>query len=543
MGGTPWVFAGLVAGAWELRDPLAPATLPSPGIAEAQVPLAWYDSASVAVGEGAAWTGFGAGLAVARGTLHPPDGDKPRAVFTSMSGTDGVDRNGVLLTHGNAERWVRIGAIAGSRGGLGALDIAADHLWTLAASRRAGAHVLEVGFAQRGMGESQRVGEAESGRGESGRVAWGWAAHGDSLAAAFARGYDHRAVGLIGLEPQANVPIQSRRDASERTLEIGAFRRSGGRVYGLRVLQSAARTSAVDDYPDGSGRQLEWTTRSLWFAASHTRPLGGGELEVALGAGHTPAADRAIERNPLAPSVAWSVDQGRQRVRVFAERIVDPVWSDLADGVRPFLQHTWTGGFSTDMGRGGPFGASVLALAGRTANRATLFRNPIRSVSLGVGLTEDAHRYNFLLLQGRFVARGKAGGFDASGFALARGNSSSQPRVDPALGGTAGLEGAGRVFAGDLGVRLRAEASYVGVRESDTRVLAPTGFPLEETLPGYMTFSATATLTLGDATIVLRGEGLEGVTHPLTWVDYATGTFARTGGRELRAEVVWPLFN
>jgi hypothetical protein len=230
-------------------------------------------------------------------------------------------------------------------------------------------------------------------------------------------------------------------------------------------------------------------------------------------------------------------------VRVFFERVVDPVWSDLSPSVRSFLQHTWTGGFEAEAGRGSPATGSIRLLAGRTANRATQFRNPIRAASLVVGQEPDGHRYNFLMLESALAARWRAVALDATGFALARGHSAAQPRVDPSLGGRAGAGGAFKLFEGDLRVRLRVQAAYVGVRETDTRVLSREGLSTDAVLPGYSTYSATASLTLGDATIVLRGDGLEGVRHPLTWFDYGAERIALDGGRQFRAEVTWPLFN
>ena len=542
-GGTPWVYAGLAVGGFELRDPLAPARLPAPGIAEAQVPLAWYDSATVVVGEGAAERGFGAGLAVASGWMRPPDGGNPRAVFTGISGAHGLDRNGVLITRGDPDNWMRIGAIGGKRGAIGTLNKAGEHLWCVSAGRRRGAQGIDVSFVQRGMGEAQTVGAGESGRGQAGTAGWAWGRNGDSLGVRFARGFDSRAYFLVGADAGAGSPFSSRRSSSERTLDVLAHRQRGDTGYGLHIERSVSVVTQGSSFGDGSYALARWSTQTLWLAATHTRPLRAGILALSLGLGRDPTMARAADRNVVAPAVTWHLDQGSQRVRVFFERVVDPVWSDLDRDFAPFLQHTWTGGFGADAGIGAPASASLNLLAGRTANRATMFRNPIRAEELGVGLRADGHRYNFLALQPAVSARWRRLVLDASGFALANGHSSAQPRVDPALGGQAGAGGGFSLFTGDLGVKLRAQAAYIGARESDTRVLDRNGLSTDATLPGYATFSATATMTFGDATIVIRGDGLEGRRHALTWFDYVHEGIALDGGRQLRAEVVWPLFN
>ena len=60
--GLPMSWMGLIAGGVRYRDGLLPAFAPWPGLDEVASPLAWYDSAAVAVGEDAAWNGFSASL-------------------------------------------------------------------------------------------------------------------------------------------------------------------------------------------------------------------------------------------------------------------------------------------------------------------------------------------------------------------------------------------------------------------------------------------------------------------------------------------------
>ena len=82
----------------------------------------------------------------------------------------------------------------------------------------------------------------------------------------------------------------------------------------------------------------------------------------------------------------------------------------------------------------------------------------------------------------------------------------------------------------------------MGARETDTRYeVLPTAV-----LPGYGTYSLTAAVTLGDATMTLCIDGLENERHPETWADISQpgGTvLARDSGRQYRFELVWPLFN
>jgi hypothetical protein len=542
-GGPAWTFAGFTVGGWELQDPFAPATLPVPGVAEAQAPLAWYDSATVSIGEGAAWSGFGAGLAVARGILSTPDPERPRAVFTAVSGEHGLDRNGIVLAHGGSDFWLRAGVVSGKRGTVGELSAEGDHLWTAAAGRRLGWHTFELRFAQRGMGELETLrdqlgetvgGMGEGARGRAGTIGWGWSTHGDSIAARYSRGFDARDMNVADVELD---PLAIQRIASQRTYELTARRARAEKSWSVRLAHDVADVGQWTAFFDAPPEQVRWRTETTWLATSHERPFGEGRLTATLGYGHDPTMQNVRDRDVLAPALEWHAEQGRRSVRAFFERVVDPVWSDIAPSVPAFLQHTWTGGFGAEAGRGTANRASFDLVAGRTASRATMFRYPIRATALRVGIGEDDRRYDFLMTQTSLAARWRALSFDARGFALAGGRTSAQPRVDPALGGAAGAGGAFRLFSGDLGVRLHARAAYVGARETDTRIGS------EAVLPGYGTYSASATLTLGDATIVLIGDNLENVRHELPWLVYPALTLARDGGRQIRAEMTWPLFN
>jgi len=532
--GLPAVFAGHAAGGFELRDPLAPGARPAPGVAEAQAPLAWYDSAAVVVGEGAAWRGFGAAIVAAEPVLAAPAGRTPRSVWTVVSGDAGIDRNGIFVARGDERSWVRGGAVAGERGGLGDLDRAGEHLWTVSAGARRGPHVLEAGFAQRGAAERQRVGAADAARGESGFARWAWSDSAHSLGVRVSRGHDER-------ESFASDPLvlyeDGRREAQSNAAELSGWSRRGRAELGARLEVREGRV--VRAYAGVATDR--WRERSAWAAVRAILPAGPGRLEAQLGGGRHDAAARKAERWQLAPSLSWRAGVAPRSLRLFAERVVHPVWSDLAPDAVPFVQDTWLGGAEARATRG-TARAGALVVAGRTGARATLVRFPVRDAALRAGWQPEAARSSFALASAEAAGAWRALVADASGFVLARDGDGAQGRVDPSVGGTMGLGAAFRLFAGDFGVRLRGEVAWVGQRRSDTRTAS---LP-DATLPGYATFAAGAEMTLGDATIVLRADGLEDVAHEHTWADLGDAPeirLARSRGRTFRFELTWPLFN
>jgi hypothetical protein len=533
----PWTLAGLTAGSWRLDDPLAPATLPDPGVPEAQAPMAWYDSAAVIVGEDAAWSGYGAGLATARGFVRAPGGRRPRAMFSIVSGTQGLDRNAIFITRGERKSWFRGGALGDQRGGVGDLGTAGAHLWTLATGMARGRYTLDAGFAQRGMGESQNAGVGESARGQCGYAGWSVRGDRDSLALRVSRGMDGR-----DLFPVGSLAVGVRRDAQENAVDAELWHLGSAGAVALRLAVRSARVIRVFG-PETRLPRQEWTTRSAWLSARAVRPLAGGALDLQLGAGR----DRSAGASSLVPGASWRVAQGSRSVRVFAERALVPVWSDLEQGGAPFTQDTWLGGFETAAGRADASSGSLVLVAGSTGSRATQLRYPIRGESQLLGWRQDLRAYRFMLLQGSAGARWGALGGDATGYALARPRAASQPRVDPGLGARAGLEGRFALFTGDLGVRLRVEGSYVGARETDARQVDLLDNPIPEVmLPAFVSLALGATLTIGDATIVLRGDRVGGVRRPESWTDpyqYPEYAYARDAGPAWRAEVTWPLFN
>jgi hypothetical protein len=537
--GQPWVFAGLAAGSFEMHDPFAASGLPEPGVPEAQAPLAWYDSATVVVGEGAAWRGFGAALACGQGFISIPAGTKPRSVWTAVTGSAAIDQNGLYIARGDERSWLRGGAIAGSRGAIGSLDLEGSHLWAVTGGMKRGVHAFEGSFAQRGVGERQTVGFGESGRGVSGAVKWAWSDGAHGVSARLARGRDERASTGVG---GVYIP-ELRREAQANTAETEAWVKRGQQEWGARA--ELRGQSAVNAYSPGEFRR-EWNDHAFWAAARHARPLGPGRLELQLGGGRTSAPARSEERLQLAPGAAWRFASGGRSLRLYAERTVNPVWSDLVDGVPAFVQDTWVGG--AEGGAEAPGGWLRLhVFGGTTGNRAVLMRYPVRAMSYRVdnqwGWERDASRYTFGLAQSEAGVRWHALGAEATGFVLARDGDVLQGRVDPSVGATGALTAQFRLFTNDLGVRMRSEVAWVGPRFSDGRGGI---YFADRTIDGYATVSAWLELTLGDAIIALRGDNLQDVRHEQTWLDVATYPdyqLALGAGQTFRFELVWPFFN
>lgn len=529
------MFAGLASGGFSLRDPLTPAALPYPGVAEAQAQLAWYDSANVVIGEGGAWHGFGAAVASAEPVLVKLEKREAHTVWTVVNGSESIDRNAISFARGDRRSWVRAATVSSRRAAVGDLGSAGNHMWNVLLGGRRGAHALEGSFSQRGSAESQLVGLADASKGQSGYGKWEWSDSTSTVMLRYSRGRDERE--SFASSAAISYPY-GRREAQANVAEAQASTIRGSAEYSVRI---EARESHVERRIDTSQVRTRWAERALWAAARASRPLGPGRLELQLGGGHNDAPELTEERMQLVPGVAWRVSNGTRMLRLFAERTVNPVWSDLAPGTPAFMQDTWTGGVEAHTS-GTHARAGMLLMAGSTGARAALLRFPIRDAALRLGWEREPERYEFALSSAEAAASWKWLGADASGFLLARQGDVIQSRVDPSVGGTAGVSAAFRMFADDLGVRLRGGAAWIGPRDTETRVPS---FG-DVSLPGYATFSASVEFTLGDATIRLLADGLEGERHDQTWVD--PGSFpdlrlARTAGRIGRFELVWPLFN
>lgn len=530
--GMPWTIAGLTMGAWSVEDPFTVAAVP-PGIPEAQAPLAWYDSTRIVMGEGAAWRGFGAPVASAEGSLRPPGGSKPRAVYSMASGDGGLERNGILVSRGDERSWLHAGAVAGKRSGSGAMGPAGDHLWAVTSGARRGDHIFSGSFSQRGLGESLRNSDAtfgETARGTGGRLGWEWSREGRRAGLSLERSQDIR-TSFAPYFPS----LYSRRDAWRNGATLTLGREIGTRSldWKLSWSESYARRVFLSS--------LDWEAwdHTAWSAVRVKSPLAGGTAEAALGGGFDGAMARKSERWQLAPSFVWRREWDATRVRLFGERTLNPVWADLTVPAlqAPFMQDCWVGG--AEAGRGAMV-ASVMG--GRVGGRATLLRYPIRDVPLrGLSWQADPSAYGFLLAQASGDWNWRVLGADARGYLLARDASPRQPNVDPGVGGAFGISSAYRLFGGDIGGRMRLEAAWVGERHTDARDSRFEDIPLA----GYATFAASASAKVGDVTLLFRLDGLEQEPHPQTWLDPAFDepTLARDSGRRFRFELSWPLFN
>ncbi len=520
--GFPWTLAGLARGGWLVADPGERSSAsPYPGLPSALAPLASFDSLAFRIGEDEAWDGYEAVLARLAAERGPRRGPRTRSVFNLLNGGFGLDETGLRIERGDSRRAFSAAASSGTRGERGALGLAGRHRWDASGSWRRGAQALEACYAQRGAAGRLRGGEEERAGGESGQLDYRYRAGGLSAALSLARGHDARQSFL----PARDTLVWSRRDADgERVAAEAALARAFG-VAGVRFYWS--RGHVRRDRVAGFDRRASAT----WSAARFERPAGEGTLDLELGAGH----HQDFGGWDLAPGVAYRFAVAPFAGRVAVERMLVPVWSDLARGVAPFMQRTWLAGLEVAAGAGRERHARVGFWMGSSRDRAIVSRLPLEEQWLRAGVARDPARYDFgLLLAGAGWRRGHAA-VEAEGFALARDHGPLQPAVDPSRGARGGVEWSFRAFQDDLGVTLRAEAEGMGPRESETtpvrRLRATAGV------------GAAAVLTLGDAVVTVRGLNLGKRVREETWVDSATGNLARGAGREFRLSVLWPLFN
>ena len=272
-------------------------------------------------------------------------------------------------------------------------------------------------------------------------------------------------------------------------------------------------------------RAFERRDRSWWGAVEAARRLGSGTGHIGVGGGDDDATGAVI-----APEAAWD---GRWRgiaTRLGASRLAVPVWSDLARDEKPFRQDTWAGTLEARTGAR----ATTVALAvvgGRTRSRALLVPAPLDEQWLRSGARVDAETYRFVLAVGQVTSRRGPWVGGAEGYVL--GDGRTAPGTSPRGGARAWLEARAHAFQGDLGIRLRVEAAGVGARTANDGAA----------LPGFATLGAAATLTLGDAVLVVRGANLENADHPETWIDTVTGAPALSPRRQLRTTLTWRLYN
>jgi hypothetical protein len=448
---------------------------------------------------------------------------RARSIFRIDNGDFGVSRYSLTFERGDSLKWLRYQASSGTRSGPRPYGPAGDHVWDLTASLTRGSHTLRGNISQRGAAQelNQSVVYEDAGA-QSGRIEYQWASGGRRAWAALARGLDRRS----DVISDAGVPISySRRDAQQNRVELGGDTPALGGTLAVRGTASRARVLRTFD------DNFESRDNSVWGALSFERLAGPGRLRLELGGGNSTALDRRL----VAPSASFSFGAGETRGRVFAERLVHPVWSDLAGGQPAFLQSTTALGFEAQAANPTFHGHAAL-LGGTTRDRAIVFPYPIEDIWLRVGATADPRRYDFALLTASGSTDWRALGLGAEGFALSRDQDPSEPRPEPDQGGRGWLEARFRMFVGDLGVRLRVEGAAVGARDSKT------GGP-ETRLPAYWTGTAMALLTISDVTAVLAWGNLENQRHPEPWIDPQTGQLALGPGRQFRLSLTWRLMN
>ena len=517
-----WTLAGHSLGGWSLRGAEVPPALPWPSVDDARRALVWSDSVWVGAEADAGWRGPGATLANAV-TVHLPTRKvRSRSVFRVETGESGLDRYSLMVERGDSLRWLRLETTSGHRDRFGAMGRGGDHEWDLLGAWTRGAHRLFGRIGQRGVAqELDHAAVSEDAGGQSGGAAYEWRRGARRVSLGFARGLDHR-------EDVIDIPglfSFSRRDAMENRFDAEAETPAAGGRVAAQGWWSRSRVVRTYDDP------FDARTTTWWGAAAYDRAAWEGRLRLAAGGGHS----SALARDLFAPSASLAFAGSAARGRVFAERLLYPVWSDLAPGQSPFLQHTDAFGIEAGAGSRGLRGeASVLA--GVTRDRAIVFPYPIEEIWLRAGATAETRRFGFALVTAATRATTRHFELGASGFALARDQDSSEPRVEPDRGMRLYGENRFSVFQNDLLVRLRVEGAGVAARESKTG-------GVEEPIPAYWTSGASLLVTLADATLTLRATNLENEKRPEPWIDPGTGRLAVGPGRAIRFTFTWRLFD
>jgi len=550
--GLPLTWMGLVAGGVRYRDGLLPAFAPWPGLDEVASPLAWYDSAAVAVGEDAGWNGFSASLVELRTFSRPPRRRQPRAAFTYVNGSSAVDRATMFVQRGTEDGWFRAGTTNEERSGSGMLEASGQHVWFAELGFRRGPHTFSGVFSQRGLAGATRANTAdvdlifglrppyagyeEAARGEAGGFEWSWARPGRVLKAKLSRSHDHRE----SFEPLLD-DLFSEREAQQNGAVVEAQWTHEERERGLKLELTSSEVRRTDDFFSGLPARVT-SQQTAWIAGRERRPLMGGALELQLGGGHLESASGDAQHWQLAPSAVWRRGPATRQWRLHAGRIVTPVWSDLGPGVTSFVQDTWAAGAGLRAGSVDRTWLDVSGVALESGNRAILSRSPVRDISLRLGWSAEPDRVQDAMLL--LLAGTHRGPFGVDGAFHTRVRPvGTQALVDAATGARGGLDVRFRVFQGDLGVRLRGEAAWTGARETEP---VPGYSTRPVPLPAYWTYGASVTLELGDARMVFRSMNLADVAHQQVWSDPSSlfpGQPAVGSGQQFRFELSWPFYN
>jgi hypothetical protein len=481
--------------------------------------LVWSDTLAVSLLDDAAWRGYGAALARLRGTAATAAPGHANAVIQTITGSNGYESNALGIERGDSLGGLRVEMQTGARGAAGPYEREGRHLWGVAARGTRGVAQWNASYAQRGTGERLADGDEEDAAGESGsldvrvRASRWWGRVG------FGRGINHH-------ESVGDTLSYSRRDAQENRIAAEAGSGLGVGNLTLRFEWRQAVAARVTAERSEFDRQVT----QVWSAARLERPLGAGHLEATFGTGR----DGGSGHWSIAPSAAAVFGESRRSVRLSLGRLLQPVWSDLAPGERPFLQSTWAAG--AELGAAGDHArARTLVLAGRTADRALVARLPLAELWMREGLRKDGTRYRFALVSMSGDAHAGPLAAGAEGYVLGRDRDGGLPQVDPSWGARAFAGCRFAAFKGDLGVSLRAEAERVGARETEEA--------LPRTLEAFTSFGAAAVFTLSDATFTLRARNLEDRPRAQAWIDRATGRPALGPGREVRGTFTWRMYN
>jgi hypothetical protein len=519
---SPWAIAGLARGGWMLVDPdrATDGMVPAASGA-AHAPLAWFDSLAFRVGERAGWRGYEGSLAEAVDVPAPPVGPRTRSMFRVLNGDFNLDETSLRIERGDSLRALAVEAMSGTRGVRGALGPAGRHLWGASWRWRRGRSDLEAGYTQRGSADGLVAGAGENASGENGHLSYRRVTADSRVGLVLARGYEARRSFIPGRDSD----LWSRRDAQTDRATLEAETVRGPRALAFRLDGSRGRVrrdrAPLEDREAGT----------LWGAVRHTRPAGEGMLDLELGAG----GHGSLGGWTMAPAAAYRFAAAPFAGRVAVERLVHPVWSDLAPGTAPFLQRTWIAGLEAEAGAGAGREARAALWMGRTRDRALVRRFPLEDQWLREGVGRDPGTYDFGLLLANAGWAWRHAAISGEAFALARDRSALQSKVDPGSGARAAVEWSFRAFQGDLGVTLRAELEGVGPREAEV-----TG----ERLPGVVGIGAAARLTLGQAVVAVRARNLARESQPMIWMDPATSRPARDPARpELRFSLTWRLFD
>ena len=533
----PWTLAGHVVGTWKVLDPeRTPRLAPFPGVLAMQTPLSWFDSVGVASDRASSFDGFdGAMQRIAGATVPAPrrgtQGARAQGDFVVTNGSSAYDENALSLRRGDSLSWTRVEALGWKRGSVGALSDAGRHRYGLAGHWTRGGQRFEASFAQQGAAGGMAGGEGQSVTGAGGQLGYGFAQVSRLLLVRVGRGYDHHESAGPELAP-------SRRDA--HGLHTEAILEGGTPASGWTARLAWQREFVVR--ATGGEAGATWRSDATWLSLSGVRPLAGGTLSAGLGGGHHGGVDRFA----AAPSIGYRFESGPLEGRLVFERVLTPLWSDLAPGVAPFLQSIWWGGLDARLSRRG-LTARASWRAGRTRDRALVARLPVEDLWLRSGFRSDPDPYDFGIVVVEGEWRGKHGALVGEVHQLFRDDMAPMASVDPRRGGRAYAEVVFQLFGGDLGVRVRGEAEELGGRVSDTTGWAlrtrGAGTPAPRALERFVDTGAALGLSLADVVFTIRVHNLADTPRPEPWLDLRTGSEALGPGREFRVTLQWRLFN